>query len=145
MNTASITFVILVPLLMLSIHPRVTPQNYTFEETVCIVSYTMGFLVGIHLSKDISLTIVCDEDAPLSSRILRVLVGYGIVLPLKQVLKELTGFMRSPEAKHPDGKKDLLLYTFEIGDFVSRLLQYGLGYGVGCSYFAPYAFRALKI
>ena len=145
MNTASIGAVVFFPLLMLSMHPRVSPQNYTFEETVCIVAYTMGFVVGIQLSRDIGLAVNAEEDATTTSRAMRVLVGYGIVLPLKQVLKMVTGFMRSPGGKHPDGKKDVLLYRFGVGDFVSRMLQYGLGYGIGCTYFAPYAFRALKI
>ncbi|GMI12357.1 hypothetical protein TrVE_jg7520 [Triparma verrucosa] len=141
MDEASISFIVVACLLMMSVHPRVNPKNYTFEETTCIVFYTAGFLVGGNISKSMSLPTLCDEDTTLLVRVARVVVGYAIVLPSKAVLKELTKFMRSPAPK----KKDLDKYNFGFGDFVSKTLQYAIGYGAGCTLFAPFVFKQLGL
>jgi hypothetical protein len=146
MDQASVWFVIAVALLMVAAHPRVKPQNYTFEESVCIIAYTLGFIVGKYLADDHGgLNILCATDAPLWMRAARIAVGYAIVLPAKEIVKAATGFMRTPQFKDANGDKMIEKYSFEFGDFVSRMLQYAVGYGVGCTYFAPLAFEALGI
>lgn len=137
MDEASILFVVLGSLAMIACHPRVRPLNYTFEESVCIISYTMGFLIGSYGSKSLGLSTLCDQETGLMMRIVRIIVGYGVVLPAKALVKELTVFMRSDIGKD----KNLNEYKFGLGDCMSRILQYGVGYGVGCTLFAPFVFE----
>jgi len=137
MDEASLFFIIAGSLAMVACHPRVKPLNYTFEESVCIISYTMGFLIGGYWSKSFGLNTLCDEETGMMIRLVRIIVGYAIVLPAKAMIKELTGFMRSDIGK----SKNIDEYKFGFGDCVSRILQYGIGYGVGCTLFAPVVFE----
>ncbi len=145
MNSVSISFIALGTLALLALHPRVKPENYTFEESVCIVGYTMGFILGSYWSQPLDLKIVVDDDATAGNRCLRIIVGYGIVLPAKEFFKYSTAFMRTKIAYHEDGSKDMEKYRFRFGDFISRLLQYGFGFGVGCTLFAPYVFTLIGV
>ncbi|GMH57652.1 hypothetical protein TL16_g12258 [Triparma laevis f. inornata] len=140
MDGASGAFIILASLLMMSVHPRVNPKNYTVEETTCIVFYTAGFLVGANISKSLGLPTLCDEGTGFVVRAARVVVGYAIVLPTKMIIKNLTKFIRSPPCE-----KNLEVYQFGLGDFGSKVLQYGIGYGAGCTLFAPFVFKQLGL
>jgi membrane-associated phospholipid phosphatase len=137
MDGAGILFVVVGCLAMIACHPRVKPLNYTFEESVCIISYTMGFLIGGYIGKSLGLDTLCGTDTGVLIRLVRIIVGYGIVLPAKAIVKELTGFMRSDIGKD----KNIYEYKFGFGDCFSRILQYGVGYGVGCTLFAPFVFE----
>ena len=142
MDGASVAFIVCGSLVMCALHPRVNPKNYTFEESVCIIAYTMGFLIGAHIARTFGLEeyILCTDDTGIALRCIRVVLGYAVVLPAKALVKELTKFMRTTVTE-----KNIDTYQFSFGDFVSRLLQYGLGYGVGCTLFAPFLFKFVGI
>jgi hypothetical protein len=112
MDEASILFIVTGCLLMCAAHPRVKPMNYTFEETVCIIAYTGGFLIGkIWADHWGGLSILADEDAGLMVRAARVGLGYAIVLPAKEIMKVLSGWMRTPQFKDDKGEKMIEKYV----------------------------------
>jgi len=144
LNEASTAMIILSGLLLCALHPRVHPQNYTHEESVCIVAFTMGFLLGKQLSDEHNITnsILSPPSALLPHYFLRVIIGFAVVLPSKEIIKKQTAFMRTTQLAK---KKNLDEYNFAIGDFVSKLLQYCVGYGMGVTFFAPLVFKLLGI
>lgn len=144
MDRATPGFIILAGLALCAVHPRVRPQNYTMEESVCIVAYTMGFLLGKLVGDEHGVTALAGDDAILPHYVLRVIIGFCVVLPLKAAIKELTKVMRTAQGGEGGGK-NIDTYNFGFGDFVSRMLQYLLGFGVGTTFFAPFVFKALGI
>jgi len=146
-GAAGILTVVAAACAMAAVHPRVKPQNYTYEESMCIIAYSAGFVVGKILSDEYNVSgyILMEEGKPLYFAAARVVVGYGIVLPCKEVIKVATGWMRSKQFKDEKGEKVIEKYDFGVGDFVSRMLQYGVGYGVGCTFLAPVVFKMVGI
>ena len=137
-DSASVPVMVAGFLLLAALHPRVNPQNYTYEESVCILAYALGFLLGERLAGwHGGLSVLRDASATGYACAARVGVGYGVVLPAKEVIKAATAFIRTPQFLNDKGEKEIERYCFGFGDFVSRTLQYGVGYGVGCTYFAP--------
>jgi len=143
MDEATTAYIILAGLLLCALHPRVHPQNYTHEETTCIVGFTMGFLLGKQLADEHGITnaIQADtENAMVVHYVLRIIIGFAVVLPSKEVIKKMTAFMRTQQ-----GKKQIDTYSFGMGDFVSKITQYVVGYGMGVTFFAPVVFKMLGI
>lgn len=125
LDEASTAFIVGLALLMIACHPRVKPLNYTFEESVCIISYTMGYIIGHHWSEHFGLqgAVLSEPDAGFLLKGGRVVAGYAVVLPIKLFIKEITTFMRSKVselkrccyrciAKNVGGSSNLLFIFF---------------------------------